>query len=98
MTYKMYLDDVRPMPADFDVHCTDYKSAVQYIQQFGLPIFISYDHDLGTEESGFTLAKFIVNYCIDNNKKVPKYTVHSANPVGAENIRSYMDNFARFQE
>lgn len=98
MTYSMYLDDVRLKPSEFDIHCESYKSAVQYIQQFGLPHLISFDHDLGTIESGFTLAKFIVEYCIDNNKRLPLYLIHSANPVGAENIKSYMDNFSEFQE
>ena len=45
------------------------------------------------EKTGFTAAKWLVDYCIDNNKEVPKFNVHSANPVGANNIRSFLNNF-----
>ena len=44
-------------------------------------------------ETGFDCAKWLVNYCIDNNKELPKWYKHSANPVGKENIDRYLTNF-----
>lgn len=47
---------------------------------------------LGVEETGLDCAKWMVNYCITNNVILPEYYVHSANPVGRKNIKSYLDN------
>lgn len=47
---------------------------------------------LGVEETGLDCAKWMVNYCITNNVTLPEYYVHSANPVGRKNIKSYLDN------
>lgn len=47
------------------------------------------------EKTGFDCAKWLVNYCMDNNCKLPFVTVHSANPVGSDNIVSLINNFKR---
>ena len=47
---------------------------------------------LGVEETGLDSAKFLVDYCVDNGFKLPLYQVHSANPVGRRNIKTYLDN------
>ena len=49
------------------------------------------------EKTGFSCAKWLIDYCSINNKKLPKFNVHSANPIGAENIRSLLNNFIKFQ-
>ena len=43
-------------------------------------------------KSGFDCAKWLVDYCIDNEIPIPHFGVHSANPVGAENIRGLLNN------
>ena len=43
-------------------------------------------------KSGFDCAKWLVDYCIDNKIQIPHFGVHSANPVGAENIRGLLNN------
>lgn len=43
-------------------------------------------------KSGFDCAKWLVDYCIDNQTPIPHFGVHSANPVGAENIRGLLNN------
>jgi len=45
--------------------------------------------------SGFECAKWMVNYCLDNNLHLPDWHIQSANPVGAENIKSYLQSFAK---
>ncbi|WCM41597.1 hypothetical protein MG290_11655 [Flavobacterium sp. CBA20B-1] len=91
---KLYLDDLRPIPEGF-IGVRSYTEFVDYITQNGLPDFISFDHDLGLEESGFDCAKWLVNYCLDNRKKMPDFIVHSQNPVGKQNIKSLLNNFRK---
>jgi len=44
------------------------------------------------EKTGLDCAKWLVDYCQDNNIKLPTYYVHSHNPIGRKNIQSYLDN------
>lgn len=89
---KIYLDDARPVPEGF-IGVKNYSEFVQFINKNGLPHFISLDHDLGEEKSSFDCAKFLVNYCLDHHLELPKYTVHSQNLVGKENIEKLLENF-----
>lgn len=94
---KIYLDDLRPIPEGF-VGLRSYAEFVSHITQNGLPAFISFDHDLGLEESGFDCAKWLVEYCMDHYQKLPDFLVHSQNPVGKENIELLLFNFMKSQE
>jgi len=51
-----------------------------------------------TEKTGKDCANWLVDYCLDNNLSLPKYYVHSANPVGADNILFLLDNFSKVVE
>lgn len=93
-TIKLYLDDLRPIPDEF-IGVRSFTEFINYINQNGLPDFISFDHDLGLEESGFDCAKWLVNFCLDNHKKLPEFFVHSQNPVGKKNIESLLNNFIK---
>lgn len=46
-----------------------------------------------TEKTGYDCAKWLVDYCMDNEEPIPPYRVHSANPVGRDNIISYLENY-----
>lgn len=89
---KLYLDDLRPIP-EGHIGLRSYSEFVTYIIDSGLPDFISFDHDLGLEEIVYDCAKWLVNYCLDNNYRLPQFGVHSQNPVGKENILSLLNNF-----
>ena len=90
---KLYLDDLWVTPEGFD-RVYNYEDFVEYITQNGLPDFISFDHDLGEDESGYDCAKYLVEYCIEHNLSLPKFSVHSQNPVGKENIERLLNNFS----
>lgn len=66
--------------------------------------YISFDHDLqdfdlyGGENTGYDCLKWLLNYCIDNNKNIPMCFFHSQNVVGKENMQSYYNNFIKFIE
>jgi hypothetical protein len=47
------------------------------------------------EKTGYDCAKWLVDYCIDNQANLPDYLVHSANPIGKKNIESYLENFKK---
>jgi len=100
----------------------NYEQFVQWIEKFGLPDIISFDHDLADEhytpeqywsdyqkskeyqesqnyqeKTGMDCAKWLVDYCIDNNLKLPTFYIHSANPVGADNIKFYLQNYLKYE-
>lgn len=74
-----------------------YDEFVNEVTKNGSPNYVSFDHDLADidgddEKTGFDCAKWLVDYCMDNNIMLPKYQVHSANPIGKKNINSYLGN------
>lgn len=73
----------------------DYTQFIDWITKNGLPELISFDHDLGEadERTGMDCAKWLVNYCLDNNLRLPEWAIHSANPVGYDNIRGLLLSF-----
>jgi len=91
---NLYLDDLRPTPEGFE-RVYDYEEFTEYISQNGMPDFISFDHDLGLGKTGFDCAKWLVEYCLDNQVSLPEFTVHSQNPVGKENIEKLLANFIK---
>ena len=83
----------------------NYKEFINHIIEHGKPIYVSFDHDLADiqykdvtpswayyEKTGYDCARFLVDYCIDNKRRFPMYQVHSANPIGKENIKGYIEN------
>jgi hypothetical protein len=86
---KVFLDDVRDCP-DGWVLCRTAEEAIDMIRT-GDVTKISFDHDLGTELTGYDVAKEI-EYLVANGeiKDVPEWYIHSQNPVGARNIMMAM--------
>lgn len=82
----------------------EFVSFVEGKGGFRLPYFISFDHDLSTkayqgdyesEKTGYDCALYLVNRCLDLNLPLPKYFVHSMNPVGKERIESLFSYFKK---
>ena len=93
----LYLDDLRSTPEGFE-RVYSYTEFVAYLEHKGLPDFISFDHDLGEEFSGYDCAKYLVDYCLDHQLPLPDFVVHSQNPVGKENIERLLANFKKNME
>lgn len=55
-----------------------------------------FDMNNNLEYTGYDAAKWLGNYCIDNKLKIPMFSIQSANPVGARNIREYLNNCKKF--
>lgn len=50
------------------------------------------------EKTGYDAAKWLVDWCINNKKDLPLWSVQSANPVGRDNINGVLNCFKRFKE
>lgn len=48
------------------------------------------------EKTGYDCAKWIVDYCFKNGKKMPFFSSHSYNPVGKKNIMEYLNNAKKY--
>lgn len=57
---------------------------------------ISFDHDLGTELTGYDVAKLVERLVAEGKIAMPSWQVHSANPVGRSNIEGAMRSAERF--
>jgi hypothetical protein len=89
---RLYLDDLRPTPPDFDLRAYTAEQAIEMIRA-GKVSFISFDHDLGEPENGtgYDVAVWIENEAWhDLYFPMPEWAIHSANPVGARNIHAAM--------
>ena len=65
---------------------------------WGLPILISFDHDLGGDDTGFKFMWWLINGHLDEKwdlSKVELIQVHTANPVGAEKLTKLWESFCK---
>lgn len=88
---KIFLDDVRdPVPTMGDVIVVrDAQSAMDLIRT-GVVTWISFDHDLGTDLTGYDVAMLIEELVFLGDIACPEWHIHSANPVGRERIKMAM--------
>jgi hypothetical protein len=84
-----------------------YHEFVLWITENGLPEIIFFDHDLNDihikkstyiEMTGFDCAKWLVDYCLDNKVKLPRYGIQSSNTPGKENIDALFKSFIKHAE
>jgi hypothetical protein len=59
---------------------------------------ISFDHDLacykdGVEYTGKSAVDYLIDYCLDNNKKFPDWYAHTDNTSGKRNIIGAVVNY-----
>lgn len=96
LIWNLYIDDIRFPPPDRDwLICRTSQEALDRIKEIGLPQFISFDHDLGEADTTMIFLRRLVNEVWDGKSDIPEYQIHSANPVGAQNIRSFMESWKR---
>lgn len=99
MAWKLYLDDVRDPPEQgWTVIRSSLMAIVTCVQRKELPEYMSLDHDLGEEDNTMRFLKelhHIWETMGADPEKIPKYIVHSANPVGSKNIISFMESWKK---
>ena len=108
---RMWLDDIRPKPEGYDMEYKTYHEFSAHLFIFSVYDWkishVSFDHDLGgdkdpwgNELTGMSCAKALVRYDFEHDLLTNDFTfnVHSANPVGTENIRCYLNNYLRLKK
>lgn len=112
MKKLLWIDDLRnpfinkegKCPEGFVVEWVlNYGQFIEWIEKFGLPYAISFDHDLADyqedkEYTGMDCAKWLIEHCLETGEKMPKFFVHSANTVGADNILYLLKNYLKCVE
>lgn len=97
MGYKLFIDDLRMPPTEDWVIARSSQEAWDIVQILGAPDIISYDHDLGEEDTSMLFIHRLILHKLENpdfNFPV-NYTIHSANPVGVKNIDGLLRSFIR---
>jgi len=98
-TWELFLDDVRDAWDPDHVVARNVKEAKELIEKKGCPEFISFDHDLGENETAMDLINWMIEKDLnDHGKFIPQnfgFFVHSANPVGSQNIIGKLSNYLK---
>jgi hypothetical protein len=105
MKYSLFIDDERSPPRSDGrnwVVARDWEDVQMSLQLYGMPGYISFDHDLGETHTGYDIAKFLVELDMgrDSDFAIPEefeFYVHSQNPIGKANIEGYLNNYLKFR-
>lgn len=75
----------------------DFINKLEYVfEGYGKVDEIWFDHDLGEDsKSGYDCAKYLVNFCIEHEMKLPEWHIQSSNPAGRQNIDSYLKSYLK---
>lgn len=90
---------------EFKKHVVGILNLVYPEQEAIAMLDFSFDHDIqcfdaeGNETTGYDCVKWLCDYCLEKKIDLDKlsYVVHSQNPVGKENIITYIENCKAFQ-
>lgn len=106
--WYLYLDDERELPHHYDRErrwfvCRSSEEAKQMVLKNGIPAFMSLDHDLGGEDTTMKFLHWLAEeYYNDTDKNpagkllvIPGYVIHSQNPIGAQNIKSFIESWKK---
>jgi hypothetical protein len=96
---RLFLDDRRTPPEPDWVLVRSSADAIAWCTAHGVPAHISFDHDLGGEDTAMRFAHWLVQRDLDApGTGFPDgftYAIHSANPVGVLNLRGLLDGYLR---
>ncbi|RFU44745.1 cyclic-phosphate processing receiver domain-containing protein [Paraburkholderia sp. DHOC27] len=97
MPYRLFIDDIRdPVSDDWQIARTS-AEAIGLLEKLGCPREISFDHDLGGDDTAMVVVRWLIDRDLDSGGRfIPPnfiYSIHSANPVGRENIRGLLDQY-----
>jgi hypothetical protein len=91
--YKLFIDDVRNPPDDSWTVVRTVEEAKNLLQSWDLPTIMSLDHDLGGDETVMQVLHWMAEEYYEEGP--PEWTIHSANPVGRQNMESFLKSWAR---
>lgn len=93
---KLWIDDIRPAPEGW-TWAKSSAEAIEMIDMFTLHRIerISFDHDLGGEDTAIKVVDHIERCVYYNHQRPPLMTVHSANPVGRQNLERAINRIGK---
>lgn len=99
--YRLFIDDLRdPASSSWKVARTS-SEAIALLETCGCPYEISFDHDLGGNDTAMVVVKRLIEMDLDTEGKyIPEdfiFSVHSANPVGKENILGLLQAYLKYR-
>jgi hypothetical protein len=100
VSYTLFVDDERFPVNSESIIVRNFEEFKAIIEGLGMPKEISFDHDLGeSEPTGYDIVKWLIEQDMDHDFLNEDFTfsVHSQNPVGAENIRNLLNNYLAFK-
>ncbi len=97
MTWKLFLDDERwpKDPSNWVISRSSFDAIRECEDRNCLPQEIAFDHDLGGDDTAIRFICWMAGALMDEKFSLPEnfqFSVHSQNPVGAKNIKEYMQN------
>lgn len=103
VAYTLFIDDEREPPQNAALHKTlvvrSSLDAIHAVMTYGVPSFISYDHDLGGDDTSTRFINWLIEAYLSGVIRVfpTDYYVHSQNPVGKQNIEGLLQAFIKTQ-
>lgn len=97
MAFRLFIDDIREPSDSGWIIARSSEEAIHVIEAYGCPGLISFDHDLGGEDTSMRIVKWLVDRDLDAaGNFIPRdfrFIVHSANPIGSENIVGLLQSY-----
>lgn len=101
--WKLYLDDQifdKETPnrwvLEGYIGASSSDEAKKLVEEKGLPIMIDFDHDLGGDDKATNFLNWLKYWALDRGlTEIPQYKIHSANPVGKNNLISLMESWRK---
>ena len=76
----------------------DHDLSMEHYPENFEAMLVPIDYTKYTEKTGYDCAKWLVNYCVTNEKELPDYYVHSFNSVGRMNIHNHLARFIQIRD
>jgi hypothetical protein len=102
---KMWLDDERDPTSNVtkslfqsdgtEIWVKTYEEAIDLLSK-GNVEFVSLDHDLGKEKTGYDVAKWIEENAYYGNLKPIQWRIHSQNQVGASSMKKALESADKY--
>lgn len=99
-SWALFLDDERHPPNDGRpwLIARSTAEAMALLDSNGWPEYVSFDHDLGGDDTSMVFLRRVIDRLLDEGQDLPfAWTVHSQNPIGKANIEALLNAFERSQ-
>jgi len=96
---KLYIDDIRNPKSEGFIVLRSSEAVINFIKYNSCPEYISFDHDLGGEDTSMVIVKWLIENDLNfGGSFIPinfKFEVHSANVCGTANIEGYLNSYLK---